>query len=560
MEERAKNNAYLGSQSFVLASYALLLCYFLNDDDKQKIADTVFSAYITYFRELTSNRPLSAIELVDFSKRVLLWNNSKYDKNYKAIECCYTPESDLKQLSMTSKELLASIMLQCMCAALKGGVAEYADIIDFHNWLLQNSNKLSISIPCPIIISIRVLTNPKVPEILSIATDLIKIPDTNKGMLLLYRTEGEMRSEFVYFDKEQRKYCLINPNDGKLRLTGELNFPVEDFMIFDTNENSAKKDRYIFQTLHTTEENYTRCCEYFLNDDKPRYLGSKEDRKCRFCGRTKEEGATFRKKAHALSNLIGNRLLFSYYECDDCNQKFSYYENDFAEYFKPYHALLGVKGKNGIPTYRQYLSHIGAVDNHIDISIFEEDPTIKYSIDERNNNFTISCRRSYIPLNVYKALTKMALTILPEKDITHFNRTLDFLYNLSAKANHPLPILIQQYGGGNNVFDFVSAFVLKRKENAEDNVPAYMFVLAYNNFCFQVPLIYCDLDNHLVGKRIIMPKVPTPPLMMGFNIIKSEELDLSSADKMKNEEVSITMHCSLLKEEEIPPQTSPEVE
>ena len=85
--------------------------------------------------------------------------------------------------------------------------------------------------------------------------------------------------------------------------------------------------------------NYETIASYGTNQAKDVFLGDKNNQVCRFCGRKKGE-VTFKKEAHALSNLIGNDRLFSYYECDDCNgNRFSKYESEFSNYMKLLHCL-----------------------------------------------------------------------------------------------------------------------------------------------------------------------------------------------------------------------------
>ena len=58
-----------------------------------------------------------------------------------------------------------------------------------------------------------------------------------------------------------------------------------------------------------------------FNYDNFIYLGNKDYKVCRFCGK-KESEVTFNKIAHATPECTGNRYLASYYECDECNKKF----------------------------------------------------------------------------------------------------------------------------------------------------------------------------------------------------------------------------------------------
>lgn len=64
-------------------------------------------------------------------------------------------------------------------------------------------------------------------------------------------------------------------------------------------------------------------------------LGDKSKRACRFCGKQAPE-VTFKKVAHAIPELFGNKSLDSSYECDKCNDFFgSTIENDLGKWSKP---------------------------------------------------------------------------------------------------------------------------------------------------------------------------------------------------------------------------------
>lgn len=86
------------------------------------------------------------------------------------------------------------------------------------------------------------------------------------------------------------------------------------------------------------------------NKDK-RFIGEKDRRKCRFCGKEKGETA-FRKIAHAIPKLVGNKVLISFEECDECNDIFSKLENELANYLSFERSTVGIRGKKGIPTYK----------------------------------------------------------------------------------------------------------------------------------------------------------------------------------------------------------------
>ena len=42
--------------------------------------------------------------------------------------------------------------------------------------------------------------------------------------------------------------------------------------------------------------------------------------------------ASFGKAAYAIPEVIGNKILYLNYECDECNDRFSAFEDDFSKF------------------------------------------------------------------------------------------------------------------------------------------------------------------------------------------------------------------------------------
>lgn len=74
------------------------------------------------------------------------------------------------------------------------------------------------------------------------------------------------------------------------------------------------------------------------------YLGDETNKICRFCGKTEPE-VKFEKRAHVVSEFLGNRSLFSHYECDECNERFSKYGGNLADALMFYRGVIGAKRK-----------------------------------------------------------------------------------------------------------------------------------------------------------------------------------------------------------------------
>lgn len=299
--------------------------------------------------------------------------------------------------------------------------------------------------------------------------------------------------------------------------------------------------------LKTLECDYTPLITYHLNDNKPIILTG-EQGKCRFCKKS-SPGVTFDKVAHAIPNFIGNQHLKSDYECDDCNQLFSRYESQFSGFMKLYHVFTQVnKGGGKVPKYKNSSSeksNIKCENNGFTIQCFEGEG-MDIDLNEQENKVTITGKRSYIPQEVYKALSKMALTIIPYEDLIHFEDTLFWLQGARIEVSN-LPLVIRMY---RYRFPFISAMVFKRKDGRQ-GVPAYLFGLAYHNFFLQIPIPLYRENKGEQDKKLTMPYIPTPLDYRKVACIRSV-INLSSNEKIKNEPCSMTFGYELLEEAMLP--------
>ena len=65
-------------------------------------------------------------------------------------------------------------------------------------------------------------------------------------------------------------------------------------------------------------KHYAHAKPLFLRPGTRVVLGEQNHRLCRFCGQG-EPGTSFRHKAHAIPELLGNKSIFTNFECDNCN-------------------------------------------------------------------------------------------------------------------------------------------------------------------------------------------------------------------------------------------------
>jgi hypothetical protein len=151
---------------------------------------------------------------------------------------------------------------------------------------------------------------------------------------------------------------------------------------------------------------------------------------CRFCNKSEGE-VSFRNKSHAVPELLGRNDFIIFDECDKCNSFFSDWENQLGQFFRPYLAIIGIKGKRDQTEFRARarnnnstslkMERSGKINLKIDL-----DDDIK--IDEENEHITIRFRQPPISrLYVYKSLVKIALSLLPKNNVNDYRNLFEWL-------------------------------------------------------------------------------------------------------------------------------------
>lgn len=239
-------------------------------------------------------------------------------------------------------------------------------------------------------------------------------------------------------------------------------------------------------------------------------IGEKNKFICRFCGKDKNE-TKFKKTAHVAPKLIGNKLITSYFECDTCNSIFSKYETDLANY-------LGLMRYFQSPDKNGNLKRLIYKSEDEDSIVYTSKRGVEIS-DLKRNIFDVIedgriykskiKKKPYIPLNIYKSLVKIIVSILSEEALTHFKGITKFLIsdvldeNKYAKLYSTVPKVFF-----NDLFvKFPIAHTYrKRKEvkkyEIENNIlmPDKTFIIFFSNYLFQIYLPF-DITDNLEGNN-----------------------------------------------------------
>jgi len=254
---------------------------------------------------------------------------------------------------------------------------------------------------------------------------------------------------------------------------------------------------------------------YHVTELKP-----ENDRTCRFC-KKKAGQVKFENAAHLIPELLGNKTLFSDFECDICNKRFGKYENHLANYLGVVRTMSGVKAKEGIPTFQSpdesFIIQLGEMPNPE-----KSNGWIIESIGEDKNHFTFSAeqkkitfhapRHSYRPFAIYKTLLKMALSCIKEDEVQDYRHAFELLPKIkdAGEADNPFyKIRITSHNGP--IYTYPTLMLFKKKpEAAKEPFPTHVFCLLYERYMFQINVPYFTHDLWMYdGKRgFVLPKIP----------------------------------------------------
>ncbi|HAU5600893.1 TPA: hypothetical protein JD320_000014 [Citrobacter koseri] len=154
--------------------------------------------------------------------------------------------------------------------------------------------------------------------------------------------------------------------------------------------------------------------------------------RCIFCNKDYSEDL-FNTEAHAISEFLYNRTIFHHNECNDCNEKFKNIERDFSNLIEMDKSILSMYGKNGV--VQTNLSKVKdssriKFDKKYKIPVLNnarpEEGSL--SIDPESGDIKIkNIRNSYYNTNVFKCLTKYALSIMPIELIGNYSILTQFV-------------------------------------------------------------------------------------------------------------------------------------
>ncbi len=268
-----------------------------------------------------------------------------------------------------------------------------------------------------------------------------------------------------------------------------------------------------------------------FNGDERLNIGKydKSKRVCRFCGRSMPN-VTFKQKAHAISESLGNKGLICREECDDCNRRFNQtIEQDTTRLFQFFLILNGVKGKNGSPTlqgngititnYPSSHSTLGRDTLVLKVKTMPNTHDLKEITNFISNQFSFP-NVKYVPQNIYKCFCKYVLSVIDSQYLQYFKGTIRWINE--PLSRHRLPP-VWCYGVSHSHNTPYLAIMLRKHNHKE--IPYCWAIINIAGYQFLYIIPFCSKDKYkFVGKNRVqffldgltstMPNITLQPMML----------------------------------------------
>ncbi|WP_041768761.1 HNH endonuclease [Pseudovibrio sp. FO-BEG1] len=230
-----------------------------------------------------------------------------------------------------------------------------------------------------------------------------------------------------------------------------------------------------------------------FNPEKLKFFGEqdKKQRVCRYCQRSKSDGANFKSRAHAIPESIGNKTIFSNEECDDCNHFFSNsIEQDLFDYLKIWRVLRGAAGKKSIPKLKSKNGY-EISNSRFGVVITDNNGTAVSPLKVSNIHLIYERQINYT--NIYRAFAKAVVGVVEPSELSKMTKLAAWI-RYSEASNPPPNLPKVSIALGNKVCDQPVMNIYRRKnDNAE--LP-YMFAEFFiARFIFVVILPFVENEQ-----------------------------------------------------------------
>lgn len=224
----------------------------------------------------------------------------------------------------------------------------------------------------------------------------------------------------------------------------------------------------------------------------------RELRICRYCGR-KMPDTTFKNVSHTISKSLGNINFITNDECDECNSRFGLgIEREFLDYVSVYRSLAAKFEGHPYYTTKTEAFRLGVDEetNQISFRILDEK---KLKIVSSENYVKYIVDGGYINYhNVYRALVKYVIGMLPDNQLPFFKKTISWVNGENIITQ--LPIVKQTIYNEPEPHPFMNMFFRKQPS---DQYPYLVADFHVNHLEFIYVIPGCQQDKKEFQENIL---------------------------------------------------------
>tara|TARA_R110002111_G_C5913412_1_gene365306 strand:- start:69 stop:1034 length:966 start_codon:yes stop_codon:yes gene_type:complete len=259
---------------------------------------------------------------------------------------------------------------------------------------------------------------------------------------------------------------------------------------------------------------------------------------CKFCSKSTKE-TTFDNVPHIIPELLGKNNFTSNEECDNCNELFGRFETDLANYISPYQTIIGQKTKKKIPIFQsrkdenQRSTMIKNVNGKPHFNFGNNLSDFNYDYQNKQLNVTLK-KKKFVPINVYKGLVKIGLSLCPNEELESYKKTINWLSQKEDNIEniiYDIPLLLLRTRFSNKYYSKPSAVLFKRKASISENIyrPNLCLIVYSGILVFQIFIPFCKETQNINPKEYKFEYDLFPAFILDVDFPKNQkkiELDL----------------------------------
>lgn len=243
----------------------------------------------------------------------------------------------------------------------------------------------------------------------------------------------------------------------------------------------------------------------------------KKKRNCIYCNGKMSDGiTTYKERAHAIPEAVGNIKFFQNEECDICNDYFSQNaEEDLSNMLMFNRLQYGIKGKNGYPIFqlssRKYAKYFDWKSENYkeNWKYFESAKGIVESkkivgpvvVDiggtmEDSDKMMISNIKKYIPMHAYKTMVKCVIGLIGNDRLADYTKTIHWLRYDESYHKLPEVALIKSA----KVYEEPELYIFERKNDDVYSLPYCYGEIRLIDQIFVFIIPFCNKDKRKFRK------------------------------------------------------------